>query len=101
MADAIQTDPTSAPSQYSSIQLALYPQQPTLTTPLSVLMHHRASATLPRCEQHATVAAVVFDIFESADQVGYAAEASEAADDEGPGAERGCGSVYIYICEER
>jgi hypothetical protein len=47
------------------------------------------------------MAAIVFDIFESADQVGYAAEAGEAADDEGPDAERGCGLVYIYICMER
>jgi len=60
---------------------ALVPQQTTPTTSLSMLMHHRASATLPRREQNATVAAIVFDVFEPADQVGDAADAEAGAED--------------------
>lgn len=64
-----------------------------------MLMHDRASATLPRREQNATVAAVVFDVFESADHVGDAAEAEAGADDESPDAKGGGGvSACIYIC---
>lgn len=48
--------------------------------------HINMSALMPRSERDAAVAALVFDVFEAADEVGYAAEAATDADDEGPGA---------------
>lgn len=54
-----------------------------------MLMHHRAAAALPRREQNATVAAIVFDVLEPADHVGDAADAEASAEDESPDAEWG------------
>jgi len=47
-------------------------------------MHVDVSALVPLGERDTTVAALMFDILEPADQVGYAAEAETGAEDEGP-----------------
>lgn len=58
-------------------------------------MHNDAPASMPGCELHAAVAAVVRDIFQPVDQVGDATQAGPEADDGGPSA-RAC-KVSILI----
>ena len=51
---------------------------------LAVCVDDSAAAPLPCREQDAAVAALVADVLQAVDQIGYAAETETRAEDEGP-----------------